>query len=102
MSSKAIRGKKWGHPDTINFLEAVLENIDNLRVSKGRQESRIKFFKMDAFNETRDGGRTPEQMNTRLENLLKDYRKVCVYLYMYLKLYVFFKYTFFQVLLYLN
>ena len=76
MNSKAIRGKKWRHPQTVTFLETILDNIENQIVAKGRQESKLQFFAMDAFNAIKDGGRTPEQMNTRLENLLKDYRKV--------------------------
>lgn len=48
--------EKREHPETDNFLEAGLNNIENLIVAKGRQETKLQFFEMVAFSATRDGG----------------------------------------------
>lgn len=74
--SKASRGKRWGHPETVSLLEIVIENAKEFAAAKGRLESRRNFFDKEAFKIIQDGGRDSGQMNVRLENLFKEYRRV--------------------------
>lgn len=74
---KVQRSKRWGHPETVALLETVLDKSGDFAIAKGRLENRLKFFATPEFCKVK--ARTPEQMNTRLENLLKEYRKVIKY-----------------------
>ena len=74
---KGTRGRRWGHPETISLLEGVIDNALDYASAKGHVDSRIKFFEKESFKKIKEeGGRTSEQMNVRLENLFKEYRKV--------------------------
>lgn len=75
-NAKMSRGKRWGHPETVNLLEGVIENADDFSKGKGRLETRLNFFEKEVFNRVKEGGRSTVQMNVRLENLYKEYRKV--------------------------
>lgn len=78
--SSAARAKRWCHPETVKLLELILENLTSFGSAKGRTNTRLEFFNKDIFKEIQTSGRTAEQMNTRLENLLKEYRKVRIFI----------------------